>query len=207
MVSVSEFLFSDTNFWFSTAIGIVLLLFLIEVIGLVFGMSIIGVFDDLTDIDSESASASALASWLKLDKLPMMIWLVIFLTLFGLTGYLIGYGFSLFTYSLPPLWVSLPLALVAALIITGRFGLVLARILPKAESAAVHDDDFVGAAASITIGTARRGHPAEAKFIDQFSQSHYVLVEPFEAEEQFHQGDRIILIKKGPSSWIATRYK
>lgn len=206
---MSEFLFSDTHFWFSTAIGIVLLLFLIEVLGLMFGMSIIGVFDDLTDIDSDmdGSSVSALSSWLNLDKLPMIIWLVIFLTLFGLTGYLIGYGFSLFTYTLPPLWLSLPLAILGALTITGRFGIVLARILPKVESAAVHDDDFVGAAASITIGVARQGNPAEAKFTDKFSQSHYVLVEPFEEEEQFHQGDRIILIKKGPRSWLATRYK
>jgi len=60
--------------------------------------------------------------------------------------------------------------------------------------------------AEITIGKASRGNPAEAKFTDHYSQPHFVLVEPFEDEELFAQGERVILVQKKQHSWLATRY-
>lgn len=74
--------------------------------------------------------------------------------------------------------------------------LVIAHILPSIESSAISSDEFVGAVAEITIGRASRGNPAEAKFTDNYSQPHFVLVEPFEEKELFAQGERVILVQK-----------
>lgn len=208
---MSDFLFNDANFWFSVAIGVVIVLFIIEFIGLVLGVSVLGVFDDISDVDADvdmpADSMTSLASWLSLDKLPLMIWVVIFLTIFGICGYLTNYIYAQLMSAMTPAWLSIAASLVAAVILTARFGVFISRVLPKSESSALEDDDYIGTTANITIGIARQGNPAEAKFTDKFSQPHYVLVEPFEADEQFNQGDRIILVKKGMRSWLATRYR
>ncbi len=206
---MSDFLFNDANFWFSVAIGVVIILFIIEFIGLVLGVSVLGVFDDIAaaDTDMPADSVTSMASWLSLDKLPLMIWIVIFLTIFGISGYLTNYTYAHFMSGVTPPWLSISVSLAASVVLTARFGVVISRILPKSESSALEDEEYIGTTANITIGIARQGNPAEAKFTDKFSQPHYVLVEPFEEDEQFNQGDRIILVKKGMRSWLATRYR
>lgn len=207
------FLLADANFWFSFAIGIVLVLCIIEAAGLLFGISLLGVFDDITtmemsaDLDASPDTLTSLGNWLCLDKLPLMIWLVLLLTSFAITGYCINYFYAVTTSFYAPLWLSFVVSLIVSLVITSRVGGAIANLLPKNESSAVNIDDFVGATGHITYGTARSGSPAEAKLIDQYQQPHYVMVEPMEKEDTFQQGDKIILVQKQPSSWLATRYR
>ena len=208
---MSAFFFHDANFLFTAAIGIVVLLFTIEMLGMLFGASLLGVMDDLPDIEPDTegfSGISTLTNWLSLDRLPLMIWLVLFLTCFGLSGYLINIGYSAYMDGrMTPPTLGVPAAIIISFILTGRFGGTLARILPKNESSALNNDDFVGAVGEITIGIARPGSPAEARFMDKFSQPHYMLVEPFESNDTFTRGDKIILIKKDINSWLATRYQ
>lgn len=208
---MSTFFFHDANFLFSAAVGIVILFFIIECLGMLLGTSLLGLFDDLPDIDGSADNLSGLSSvtsWLSLDRLPVMIWFILLLTLFGLTGYLLNLTYaSFFDGQFLSALVGVPIAVVIALPLTGRFGGALARLLPKNESSAMQSEEFVGAVAEITIGVARAGSAAEAKFSDKYGQSHYVLVEPFEANDTFTRGDKIILVKKNPQSWLATRYR
>ena len=207
---MSVFLLNDANFLFTSALCIVVLLFLIEIAGLLFGTSLLGVFDDLPDLDADPemlTGLSALTNWLALDRLPVMIWFILFLTLFGIAG--IGFNIAYTSYMkglfIPPL-INVPLSMIAALLLTGRLGGTLARLLPKNESSALSADEFEGAVAVITIGTAQAGSPAEAKFTDNYAQPHYVLVEPFEPHDIFITGDKVILVQKTKHSWLATRY-
>ena len=85
--------------------------------------------------------------------------------------------------------------------------MIIAAVIPKFQTSAIQNDDFIGAVAHITIGIASKGNPAEAKFTDDYAQPHYVLVEPFEDNELFKQGERVILVKKTTHSWLATRYQ
>ena len=208
-----SFLLSDANFWFSVAIAIVLGLGAIEIVGTLSGFSLMSVIDDISPIevdvgvDSPSTGISSSLSWLCLDRLPLMIWLVLLLTAFGVTGYLINaVSLNLFDTQINRLF-SIPVALVLGLILTARLGNFIARLLPKNESSATHQDQFSGSVATITVGKATQHSPAEAKFTDQFKQVHYVMVEPIEEGSVFHQGDDVILVNKGPRSWMATHYK
>lgn len=210
---MTEFLFNTANFWFSIAIGIVLIMFVIELVGLFFGVSLISFSNELTglDIDAEADMGGdklfAIASWLSLEKLPLSVWLVMFLSFFGLCGYLINYlAASMSSWALPG-WASVPVSAVVAIVITGRLGNTVGRLLPYDESAALDSDEFIGAAAIITLGKATSGNPAEAKFTDRFSQPHYMMVEPLDTTEAFSQGDKVILVKRGPRGWMAMRYK
>lgn len=208
---MSTFFFHDANFLFSAAVGIVILFFIIECLGMLLGTSLLGLFDDLPDIDGSTDTVtglSSITSWLSLDRLPAMIWFILLLTLFGLTGYLLNLTYSsFFSGRYLSALVGVPIAMFIALPLTGRFGGALARLLPKNESSAMDTDSFVGTVAEITIGVARTGSPAEAKFPDRYGQVHYVLVEPFETEDTFTRGEKIILVKKNPQSWLATRYR
>ena len=204
---MTDVLLSPANFWFSIALIAVFFVFILELISTVFGVSLIGLGDDFAEVDGEGFLNTSLANWLNINKVPFLIFLIVLLTFFGLSGLIInGVTVSLFNVSLPASG-SVPLALVVALLVTARAASIISRLLPSVESSAVNSDDFIGSVAEITIGRASRGNPAEAKFTDHYSQPHFVLVEPFEEEELFAQGERVILVKKNQHSWLATRYQ
>ena len=103
-------------------------------------------------------------------------------------------------------WLITLLAVIAGLFFTTRFGTFIARLLPKQESSATTADELVGTVGHITVGVARQNSPAEGKFIDAHGQPHYLLVEPLEPDEQFSQGEKILLIQKRDYRWLASRY-
>ena len=210
---MTEFLFNSANFWFSIAIGVVIILFILELVGLFFGMSLIGMTSDIgnLDIDAEADIGGdtifIIASWFSLERLPLTIWIIMFLSLFGLSGYLMNFLSATISGWALPSWATVTIAIISGLVLTGRLGNTVGRLLPRDESAALTSDEFIGAAAEITIGEATPGNPAEAKFIDRFSQAHYMMVEPLDSTEVFRQGDRVILVKRGPRGWLAMRYR
>lgn len=201
-----ELFLSPNNFWFSIALSAVFLVLVMEMASMLFGVSLIGIGDEIGDIDANSILSSELASWMNLNRVPFLIWLIVFLTAFGLIGFIFN-GLTANILATPaPSFVSLPIAFVSALFLSAKVVVVIARVLPSIESSAIDADEFVGAVAEITIGHASKGNPAEAKFTDDYAQPHFVLVEPFEENERFAQGERVILVKKNEHSWLATRY-
>ena len=203
---MTDVLLSPANFWFSISLIAVFFVFILELVSTVFGVSLLGLGDDFAELDGEGFLNTSFANWLNINKVPFLIYLVVLLTLFGLTGLIInGITASALDFTLPA-FVSVPLAFVISLLVTARTVKIISGLLPSVESSAVNSDDFIGSVAEITIGKASRGNPAEAKFTDHYSQPHFVLVEPFEEEELFTQGERVILVKKNQHSWLATRY-
>tara|TARA_Y100000994_G_scaffold81900_1_gene67436 strand:+ start:1620 stop:2234 length:615 start_codon:yes stop_codon:yes gene_type:complete len=203
---MTDVLLSPANFWFSISLIAVFFVFILELVSTVFGVSLLGLGDDFAELDGEGFLNTSFANWLNINKVPFLIYLVVLLTLFGLTGLIInGITASALGFTLPA-FVSVPLAFVISLLVTARTVKIISGLLPSVESSALNSDDFIGSVAEITIGKASRGNPAEAKFTDHYSQPHFVLVEPFEEEELFTQGERVILVKKNQHSWLATRY-
>mgnify|MGYP001251956805 FL=1 len=203
---MTDVLLSPANFWFSISLIAVFFVFILELVSTVFGVSLLGLGDDFAELDGEGFLNTSFANWLNINKVPFLIYLVVLLTLFALTGLIInGITASALGFTLPA-FVSVPLAFVISLLVTARTVKIISGLLPSVESSAVNSDDFIGSVAEITIGKASRGNPAEAKFTDHYSQPHFVLVEPFEEEELFTQGERVILVKKNQHSWLATRY-
>ena len=209
-----DFLLAEANNAFSISIGIVVALGLIEGIGLLIGLSMMALLDNLSPIDIDLDADADLSvggltqivGWLCLNKLPLMIWLVLFLTAFAVSGYTVNFVALTVTSALSPAFISIPVALAAGLVITSKTGSGLARIMPKNESSAVSTDSFAGRIATVTSGTARSGSPAEAALEDDFHQKHYVLVEPMEQEEVFPAGQKVLLIEKGSNGWLAVRH-
>jgi hypothetical protein len=151
---------------------------------------------------AEIGHASALSSllgWLTVGKVPALILLVVLLTVFGLGG-LIVQGIIASIVGTPlTAWIVAPVMFAASLPVVRAFGLGFAKIIPKEETSAVTRDSFIGRVATITLGTASAGAPAQAKLVDQHGQAHYMMVEPDIDGETFSAGDKVLLVS-GASS-------
>lgn len=216
---------------FVVALGVMLVIALLEGVGLLFGVAFSGIVDallpdiDVPDIDLPDFEADAelalhapdldmtssvpegmgpftyFLSWLSFGRVPALVLLVAFLTVFGLSGLLIqslvlgGSGLLL------PGWlVSIP-ALALALPGTRYLGRALGRIIPKEETEAVSTASFIGKVAVVIRGEAKRGQPAEAKLKDLHGQTHWILVEPDEDAACFAAGDEVLLVSQSGSQY------
>lgn len=207
-----DFILMEQNLIFNIALGIVIGLGILEGLGLLVGLSLVALFDNISPIDLDfeieanaadvsSGGLTQLLGWLCLNRLPLLVWIVLFLTCFAILGYAANFtASSVVGYLIPPV-ISLPVALILGLFVTGRVGHKLANVMPQNESSAVSSASFSGKTAVITSGTAKVGSPTEAKLTDEFSQKHYVMVEPLNDNDTFKTGEEVILVQKSANSW------
>lgn len=202
-----SFFIADYNLLYSSALLFVLFLALLEGVGLVLGLSIANVLDDIlpiemdVDVSLSSGGLSAVLGWLYLHRLPFLVWLLLFLTSFGIAGLSINHVIVL------PSLVSFPVALVLAMFSCRILGKQIARIMPTNESSATSSQSFSGKIATITVGQASKGNAAEAVLQDDFNQKHYLLVEPENEGQEFKQGTQVVLVEKLHHSWSAIEFK
>ena len=146
---------------------------------------------------------SQILGWLCVGKVPILVLLIVFLTAFGLAGFLVqGIVRGIVGTPLPAVAAVAP-ALFAAIPATRAAGLALAKIMPKEQTEAVSQKRFIGKIATIVRGEARKGLPAEAKFSDRHGQTHYVLIEPDNEKETFAQGAEVVIVKQRGSIYRA----
>lgn len=141
-------------------------------------------------------SMSSLLGWLFVGKVPTLVFLVLFLTAFGLSGLVVQGTLNGLTGWLIPAWIAWLPALIVSLYPTRWSAALVRKYLPRDESSAVNADQLVGRVATIVTGTARTGQPAEGRLRDQHGQAHYVMIEPDRPEEQFSKGDKALLVSR-----------
>ncbi len=157
----------------------------------------IGADVDGPEIDIEGGATSAgLMTWIGAQNVPFLIWLVTFLTMFGLIGLslqsILG---NVLGFALPALLASLAV-LVPALFLTRLIASWVAMIMPKTETTAMPIRALGGCHGTITQGTASRGKSAEVKVKDRHDNIHYLRVEPLRDEAKFPQGSFVVLVRK-----------
>jgi len=190
--------FFASELWpFTLAAGLMIALAVIEGLALLIGMSTAHFGIDSGDADAhapEGFVGDALG-WLHVGKVPLLVLLVIFLTTFAVTGFLIQFMARATIGHFLPMLAAVALALVAAVFGMRLFGGALAQVIPKDETTAVADQSLVGRVGTIVIGTARAGRPAEARIRDEHGATHYVMVEPEEADQTFAAGASVLLVR------------
>ena len=167
-------------------------------------------FDADADLDADadvgaSTALSKLLGWLCVGRVPVLVLVVIFLTVFGLSGFVIQGTVSNVAGGVLPGLVASGVALVVTVPLVRLFASALARLIPKDESDAVSNKSFVGRVATITLGTARHDEPTQAKVYDEHGLAHYVMVEPDLREDVFETGDQILLISRTGGRFRAIR--
>lgn len=187
-------LFDGGNYLFATAIWLMLIMAVLEGVLLTIGMGITSALNHFNididvNIDSNSHLITELFGWINKGRVPVIMLLVIFLTSFGLIGltfqYLTGNIFSQWLVAIPVFIVTLPIM---------RFGsVILSKIIPSDESTAISMVSLVGSIAEIVSEKSNIELRAEAKVVDGFGYTHYVMVLPIEGE--FKQGDKVVLLE------------
>lgn len=153
------------------------------------------------DLEADASSdfhtaPSGVWGWIGLRDVPFLIWLVSFLTLFGLSGLMLQSAvFAMFGAMLPAA-LAVALAVIPAIAVTRVIANWVALIMPKTETSAVRSRHLGGCRGTITQGTARRGKPAEVKVRDHYGNIHYLRVEPLHETDVFEQGADVRLIRK-----------
>lgn len=125
------------------------------------------------------------------------------MTAFGLLGFGIQSLATRMVGTFLPVTLAAIAAIVLALPMVRLLGGMLARIMPKDETEAVAEKSFIGLVAVITTGKARFGSPAQGRLNDRYGQSHYVMIEPDDAEEEFPQGTEVLLVSQQGATFRA----
>ena len=189
---------------FAAALVIMLVLAIVQLIGVAdFGDADIDLDAD-SDGLPDAGMFDGLLTLLGIGRIPLTIWLALFLFLFA------GIGLSIqeFAESLTgaPLysWLAAVVAAGLTLPVTGVLARPLGRIMPKDHTTAVSTESLIGRRATITVGIARAGSPARAKVRDVHGQTHHVMVEPHEEASEIHAGDEVLLVRREGNQFYAT---
>lgn len=190
---------ASENLPFSAALMLMLMLMLIQLLGL--SDLIHHEFD--MDGDAGVGAADGLLSIIGLGRLPFLIWLVLFLALFGVIGHSGQQLMAVLTGGRLSPWIATPLVALATLPLTGLLARPLARILPHDETTPIPIASLQGLPATITVGRAMRGSPARARVIDFHGQQHHVMVEPDNDGQSFAEGETVRLVRLEGQAWRA----
>ena len=181
-----DFLLAPENLPFAVALLVMLGIGAVEAVGFGFGGA---------DVDLHGDGADALG-WLGIGQVPLLVILVVLLALFGMIGIALQqFADALLGAPLSP-WLAAPLAFVGALPLLGVSARALARVMPSDETTAVSLDSLVGKRAEVTVGSARRGSPAQARVRDVHGQAHYVMIEPASDDHAIGAGETVLLVRR-----------
>ena len=155
---------------------------------------------DVPDLEAPELSGaeigplSQILSWFSVGRLPFLALLVIFLTGFALSGYLVQAAAIGLIGTTLGAWIATIPALIGASFATRHLGRWLGSILPRDQSEAASRAELIGSYATILRGEAKQGQPAEAKTTDLRGRTHYILLEPGDGGTTYVAGDRVFII-------------
>lgn len=203
-----------SNIFFSVSLCLMLLLGMVELLMLIVGLSSQGFLDQFIpdqlfeaqhpdlNLNTEQGFFIQLLDWLYIGRIPVLVWLVIFLTTYALSGLIFQSIYHELTQSYVPAWLIAPAIFILCMPIVRLISAVLAKILPKDETTAIYGDELIGLHAEIILGEARPEYPAQAKVKDQHGLTHYILVEP-ESDLIFTPGQQVVLTQKTSRGFTA----
>lgn len=207
---------ASENIIFSAALVLMLMIALLEGVGMLFGLGVSSLLENLLpehdfsphaevgQIDADSA-LSRFLGWLRIGQVPILMLLMIFLLCFSLLGLIAQNLLQQLTGWLAPGWLAVPLIMFLSLPLVRIGGGVLQWLMPKDETTAVTPESLIGRVAIITLGTAAYRYPAEARVKDQHGYSHYIQLEPDNSSDTFEQGSAVLLLSREGSIYRGIR--
>ncbi|AOA57721.1 YqiJ family protein [Acinetobacter larvae] len=209
---------SPSNIIFSISLALMLLLGITELILMLVGASAQGFLDQflpeqLLDVKHPELNFSdhhdglwiKTLDWLYLGRIPILVWFIIFLTVYSLTGFITQIILFKIFGSYLSAWLISPLCLFLAMPLVRYSSKFIAKILPQDETTAIHSEELIGRTALIILGEAKINYPAQAKVKDQHGLTHYVLVEP-QQDITLKMGQQVILTEKTTIGFKATTF-
>lgn len=183
-------------FWIAllTVVG----LGVVEIVSLLLGISVSGLLEDGLDIDVSGEGHAGLLggwiSWLNAGGVPIFVLAIVLLSAFAAAGIAIQAIVSQFSQPLP-LYAACTGALAVAIPATRWASRGLTRIVPRDETSAQEQADFIGLTGIVTLGPLDQGQPGAVRVKDRYDNIHNLRAQA-EAGYVIETG-RLVLIVEG----------
>jgi hypothetical protein len=203
MSAVSDLLLAPDVRPFAIAAAIMLALGGIELLATLVGFSISELFGKEFAVDSDSGNGlGGLFLWINAGRLPLLILIILALGVFSVAGFLLqglahGVGLS----------VPAPIAALAAVAgsvpVTRVTSRGIAKIIPRDETYAVDEADFIGHVAEVSIGPLDQGLPGRVRLKDVFGNWHSLVARASPESAPLPVGASVLLVDRDAKSFIA----
>jgi hypothetical protein len=151
---------------------------IVELISVLLGASASGLLDDSFSYhapgDTEAGLLGSWMSWLNAGGVPLLVLAVILLSAFSVAGFFIQGVASATLLGPLPVYVAMSGAVAAAIPATRSLSRVLAKIIPRDETNALEQADFLGLVGTVTIGPLDRGNPGTVLVKDRHDNIHFL---------------------------------
>jgi hypothetical protein len=203
MSAVSDLLLAPDVRPFAVAAAIMAVLGAIELLTTLVGFSIGGLVgnDVAVEVDSHDA-LGGLFLWINAGRLPLLILIILALGVFAIEGFVLqgiahGLGITL------PTWIAGLAAFAGTIPVVRTTSRSISRIIPRDETYAVNDADFVGKVATVSIGPLDQGLPGRVRLKDVFGNWHTVPARASPDSQALPVGASVLLVDRDARSFIA----
>jgi hypothetical protein len=203
MSAVTDILLAPDVRPFAISAAIMVTLAGIELLTMIVGFSISELIGKDFALETESHSAiGGLFLWVNAGRLPLLILMILALGVFAIAGFLlqaiahsVGTAVPVTLAALAAAAISLP-----AIRVTSRG---IARIIPRDETYAVNEADFVGHVAEVSIGPLDQGLPGRVRLKDVFGNWHSLVARASPESTPLPVGASVLLVDRDAKSFIA----
>jgi Protein of unknown function (DUF1449) len=203
MSAVSDILLAPDVRPFAVAAAIMAAVGAIELLTTLVGFSIGELVGNDVAVEADSHDAlGGLFLWINAGRLPLLILIVLALGVFSIEGFAlqaIAHGFGLTL----PTWIACLAAFAGTIPVVRTASRGIARIIPRDESYAVSDADFVGKVATVSIGPLDQGLPGRVRLKDVFGNWHTVAARASPDSPALPVGASVLLVDRDARSFVA----
>src|SRR6476659_2929646 len=190
---------------FAIAAAMILIVGSIEVVSMLVWASLSEMLG--TNIDfghpSDNGVVNAI-SWVNVGGVPLLIFLLLLLGAFSITGFLIQDIARMVAGPLPATAASVG-AVVVSVPIVRAASRAIARVIPKDESYAVGLGDLVGRVGEVVIGPLDQGPPGRVSVADVHGNRHFVWAVAAPASGPLEQGTMVLLVDRVGTRFVAVK--
>ena len=188
---------------FAVAAAIMVSLGGIELLTMIVGFSISELVGHDFGLDSDSHNGiGGLFLWINAGRLPLLILIILALGIFSIGGFLLQ-GIAHMVGTTVPVTIAALAAAAGSLPVIRITSRGLARIIPRDETYAVSDADFVGKVALVSVGPLDQGLPGKVRLKDVFGNWHSVAARASADSPPLPVGARVLLVDRDARTFIA----
>ena len=190
---------------FAIAAAMILIVGSIEVVSMLVGASLSEMLGTSIDFSHPSDNGVINAiSWVNVGGVPLLIFLLLALGAFSITGFLIQDIARMVAGPLPATVASAGAVVVSVPVVRAAGG-AIARLIPKDESYAVGLGDLVGRVGEVVIGPLDQGPPGRVSVADIHGNRHFVWAVAAPASGPLPQGTMVLLVDRDGTRFVAVR--
>jgi len=190
---------------FAIAAAMILIVGTLEVVTMLVGASLSEMLGTSIDFSHPSDNGVINAiSWINVGGVPLLIFLLLALGAFSITGFLIQDVARMVAGPLPAGIASLAAIVVSVPLVRGA-SRGIARIIPKDESYVVGLGDLVGRVGEVVVGPLDQGPPGRVSVADVHGNRHFVLAVAATDSAPLPQGTLVLLVDRVDTRFVAVK--